>query len=292
MTFRVTPNRRYVDRFPAEILDRLNQIWERLAYFNEDQTGLLGPTGEPVELGASFNDLATADTGDFVALGVESDGAGSSDGILRDSAGVPLDALSAVVAHRTGNLADLLALDGHAGEISVATDQDALVTHTGVIGGAKAYYREPMRLLVAGGLGANAVVPATITALTRSAAYQYDPRGITDTTGIINLAGMAGVTNPVFSVTGNAIWSDISDAVGSTRTIFVEWEVSPGVWVQTQEWVLQSVPSRNTNQVIFQAGFGWNSPSLMVGERMRFSCKHGHSGNLNLQLYVEVKANW
>lgn len=48
--------------------------------------------------------------------------------------------VTANVLHRTGTLSSLLALAGGSGEISCATDADALVKHNGVAGQAKALY--------------------------------------------------------------------------------------------------------------------------------------------------------
>lgn len=48
--------------------------------------------------------------------------------------------LLATVLHRQGTLASLLALAGEPGEISVATDTEAIVTHNGIPGEATAFY--------------------------------------------------------------------------------------------------------------------------------------------------------
>lgn len=64
-----------------------------------------------------------------------------------DYALLPLDANDNVLVNigmRQNTLANLLALDGLPGEISVATDADALVVHTGVAGQAKAYRRDTL----------------------------------------------------------------------------------------------------------------------------------------------------
>lgn len=77
--------------------------------------------------------------------------------------------LIANVNHRTGNLASLLQLDGGDGEISVATDVEAFVKHTGVAGGARAHYttrNKIAELILPFSASADAATPTKVDLIT------------------------------------------------------------------------------------------------------------------------------
>ena len=111
--------------------------------------------------------------------------------------------ISANVNHRTGLLDSLLGLPGGAGEIGVATDLDALVVYTGVIGEAVPFYRN-------GHIGTFASIGSTVVS-----AVPSGPTG-----KVVTLAG-ADMDTPGFLAAGGDNVTFIVPATSAKRC-FVE----------------------------------------------------------------------
>lgn len=140
---------------------------------------------------------------------------------------LPVDGNGDVVAnigHRTGLLADLLTMDGNAGEIGVATDQYALVLFNGVAGQARLFKRtdNPNALGTDSiAIGANASTPAVAEkslALGHTATAHV--RGMTAIagaiTGIQTLHSTLGVRTTDASGSSMSTSGTVDSALGDT----------------------------------------------------------------------------
>jgi hypothetical protein len=168
----------------------------------------------------------------------------SASGITKYAA-LPLDPQGNAIANiipRTGTLASLLALDGGNGEISVATDVQALVRHNGTPGGAVAHYRAGVTDAVYFDSFSYLGVPSGATGAVPATAPIKDTSGLAD-----------GAQGGSFSLPDGAVGSLFIEAqwgpsaAGTYRKIAVEvW--AGGAWV---EYKVFSIPAAaDANQVV------------------------------------------
>lgn len=164
----------------------------------------------------------------------------------KPNAALPQDANGNIIAnvnHRTGLLASLLGLGGGAGEIAVATDFDALVRYTGVVGEAKAFYRQTLL----SDAGNPAVSGATTPGGNLNAVVIYpvfdvdaydDPYGVFTSTGQILIP--AGVTR--YEIQGTFVFAASTSGVSRRVTLQVETSVGSGSW-----GALSNITEKNRN---------------------------------------------
>lgn len=195
------------------------------------------------------------------------DGSGNAirvrDGNGNKFALLPLDANDNVLVNiglRQNTLANLLALDGLPGEVSVATDVAALVAHTGVAGQAKAHRQDTL------------IARATCGSTNTSAGNTAVSANLSTT--VYGAAGVIDGANDVWTIPAGAYWQrltvsgrlsvgDGEDAdIGDIWRIYTELESGVGTGIYAEQPSLGGF----THQVAIagatangQINFSWSS---------------------------------
>jgi len=198
-------------------------------------------------------------------------------------AALPLDANGNAIAnvnHRTGTLTSLLTLSGGGGEISVATDYDAIVRHNGTAGQAKAFYANPEFLaLVAERTSALSVGNAADTVVPSFTTEYVDPLGMMNlTTGEITIpSGYSGM-----SLIASLGWGDAAVASSNLRKVWMQAEAAPTFWFDFGiALIMNSVANNSTYMGYFVADFG-NNVASNAGKKLRLVARQESGGAINL----------
>lgn len=210
-------------------------------------------------------------------LPADLDGSGNAlrvvDGNGNRFALLPLDAndnVIANIAHRQNTLANLLALDGLAGEISVATDDTALVLHNGVAGQARQVDDSFVRVgptsyrggatsdTLAGPIGAGSMdVQASRSAADRyasgaySLAFGLDIRVASD----YSVAVGSGVDMPAGVLPSIAIGNAITLPDGNGRRVVVG--IAPTIGTDIANAVVIGTQTNIANSALSAVGVGY-----------------------------------
>lgn len=216
---------------------------------------------------------------------------------------LPLDANDQVLAnigHRQNTLANLLTLDGVPGEISVATDVNALVAHTGVAGQAKEYRRDTL-------------IARADCFTTNSGSYNNVPATVALST-VHGSAGIIDNVNEIWTIPAGAYWQrltvsgriapqDINNIpeIGDIWKLFCELETSIGSGVYAEQYSLGGfhhyvdVADHDKNLVNFSwsslvyvgASNGIRGRLRVVGSNAALWCKT-FSLRLGLEFYSQL----
>jgi hypothetical protein len=168
------------------------------------------------------------------------------------------------IAPRTGTLAALLSTSGALGELSSATDVNALVQHTGVAGGAKAIFGQcaAAKTVNITGAGSNVVQP---TLDPNYAAYVVTKDGgVTSVANFGQLAAGTAVNQKVTIINGMGITSSLRidgstslGAIPHTGIVEVRW--TGAAWIRTGRWLGSSVGT------VIGAGAATNVTATAIG---------------------------
>lgn len=200
---------------------------------------------------------------------------------------LPLDAVGQAVVnmgHRQNTLANLLALDGVPGEISVATDADALVVHNGVAGEAVDFRRDGARMdwVMGHSTGStNSGVSGAVVTMTFSAWSGVGNADLLDTsTETIKIPDGAEVASVLLMGKIYPYPSGTIPAVGDKWELALELETGVGTGTYTEQtdyggWAhIVPIASEAANTFWFNWSLAMNGLGSKAGRRFRIAMKN------------------